>query len=316
MLAEQRALLVRVEPCLAAWAELCACAELQERLARGERIADELPRLLGVKNWGDLLAWHAHFQALEPGCAARAAETLASTLDLVEAFDDRSLIAEMVRIAGEQRVLVAARTFLEAGWLDASVLRAALEPRLRRAATPVRGEQLVLNEVRSLFALYDQTRLEGASALLEGGSAELEPLLEYLGTVEPALALARLPAPEYHRLRPVRSLAEDPGRSFVNACSNAFDRLHRQRSIVALFRVALAIEEQRESSGALPATLDELAGSFADGVPADPLTAGPFPWTVESGRGRLGPTACPLHGSSGRKCDWPRAVEELAAFEF
>ena len=129
------------------------------------------------------------------------------------------------------------------------------------------------------------------------------------------VAIVRISAGEYHRVRLERGPA-DPDGSFVNACSNALDRVHRQRSLLALFRVALAIEEHRERTGALPATLAELAGAFADGVPADPLTAGPFPWAIEAGRGRLGPTACPLHGASERKCDWPRTVEELAAFEF
>jgi hypothetical protein len=92
--------------------------------------------------------------------------------------------------------------------------------------------------------------------------------------------------------------------------------LHRYRSILSLFRVALAIAEHRERTGRLAADLRELEAAFPDGLPVDPLTGAPFPWTLDAGHGRLGPTACPLHGSADRKCSWPTAVEQQLAWKF
>jgi hypothetical protein len=63
-----------------------------------------------------------------------------------------------------------------------------------------------------------------------------------------------------------------------------------------LGRVALAIEKHRARTGAPPERIEDLAETFADGLPRDPMTGAPFSYRLVDGRARLGPTACPEHG--------------------
>lgn len=308
-LEEQRARVAQAEPCLAAWAELCADPALQRCLERGERIPEDTPRFMSLRSWGHLLAWRAYFQTQDPVDRALAAETLASVFDLAAAFGDRTLIAEMIGVALEQRALLEAWTFVEESWLDAGALRAALEPRLRRGASEQRDEELVLHEVRRSLELVERAVPGLLCRSSECACRELGSFLEHFASVERALALARLPAAELHRIR----LEQSDG-SFVSHCYTAFSTLDRHRSIISLFRVALAVGEHRERTGALPEALSELGPAFEGDVPTDPLTGAPFPWTIAADRGRLGPTACPQHGSE-RECAWDAALEGLLAFE-
>ena len=54
-----------------------------------------------------------------------------------------------------------------------------------------------------------------------------------------------------------------------------------------LARVALAAAERRETTGAWPASLDELRDAFPDGVPLDPYTDAPFVYDASGAKVRL-----------------------------
>jgi hypothetical protein len=320
--APYHAWVARAQPALATWlhSELCGTPpagappgseewmplrqRVWARLGRGQRIAVEPPRLLVLRNWANCLAWHAFFEARndsrEPW-ELDAAGILASVFPLALAYDDASFLGTMVRIAVEQQVVAAARALLAQGALPAPALRAELDPWLARSAA-FEPREMLAGELRAFLALHEHT---GAG---EGG----RELLEHFAGVEEAFELAER-SPADLRAAP----GGDPPGGFLSVFRSALAGLHRHRSVLALGRVALAIEEQRARTGALPGHLERLTAAFADGLPLDPLTGAPFSYRLEGGRARLGPAACPEHGSDEcRDMDWPAAVEQLLAWEF
>lgn len=290
------------------------------RLQRGERIATEIPRLLWLRNWGNLLAWTAFFEAQESvedePWELDAAGILASTFPLVLAFDDGSLIGTMARNGVEQQMLRAAKALLQHGSVPARALRSALEPELVRSGACRSGEVLE-GELRAILAIYDRARAGEAHEPLgeEQDLTDAGFFLWFFAGVEEAFEFAGRGPLELHAA--LEGAAREDKATFARTSIGALLQLERHRSILALGRVALAIEEQRERTGALPERLELLAEAFPGGLPTDPLTGASFPYTVDGSHARLGPTACPEHGSdASRHLDWTAAVEQLLAWEF
>ncbi len=314
-----RAWVERARPVLAAWVRIESCdpvardassftldrMPLRQRIGlcweRGQRIANEPPRLPVLRRAANLIAWRASLDATkdpaerEP-CEIAPAELVASIFTLAYAYDDSSLAGTMARIAIEEQALRAARLMLEQRTIPAVEMRAALEPFLARSAA-FDPREMIEGELRSFLALYDRVASDGREAL------------EYFANLREAFDLAQ------------GSVTDSDGGAagddaFVESCRNALARVERHRSIVATFRVALGLLDRRERQGIFPTDLGELAAAFPDGAPADPLTGEPFAYRVEGGRAFLGPAACPLHGAGEcRHTDWPAATEQMLAYE-
>ena len=277
---------------------------VEPRVRRGERIAPEALEPASSKTWARALAWRAVLEARAPAeddpDRPRPAEILSSAFPLLAAFDNGSFAGALVRCALEDELLRTARVLVCEHRVPAHQLRAFLDPWLARSLA-VEPRALVEGEL-SWFFEHGPGQLEPAKLGLEA----VDRLLVHFGSVERTLELARLPAPELDR-QP-RGTESPP--LFATAGTLAISALHRHRSVLALARVALAIEEHRERTGALPVRIEELADSFVDGLPVDPWTGAPFAWSIENARGRLGPAA----GAEDER-DGPTAVERLLAWD-
>jgi hypothetical protein len=210
----------------------------------------------------------------------------------------------MVRVALEAETLRAARALLREGHVSAHVLRTVLEPWLVRSLA-VEPRELVEGELH-WFLERSLGSLQPAGATHIGAEAA-DALLVRFGSVERAFELARLSAREIER----RIEQRDPAQStspFAVACVSALTTLHTHRSTLALARVALALADARSETGALPVRLEDVAARFADGLPLDPRSGMPFPYSVEGSRTRLGPAEC-------AEGDWAAAVERLLAWD-
>ena len=272
---------------------------VEVRLQRGERVANDIPRLVHMRNWSQLLAWRAYFQARisDPGSepwSLGSEQILASVLPLAAAFDDGSILGMHVRLEAELHTLRAARALLRKHCITATALRQVLDPLLVASAS-VEGIHVI------------EGSLGQACDALELSSDATDELVDYEGA-EAALRWARLPAADFFR-ELERSGLPEPG-GFEARAVSSLALLHRHRSILTLFRVGLAIEEFRERTATLPTNLGEIAASFPNGMPLDPLSGEPFAW-LRAG-GRLGPVT----GPDGEHLDWPEAVEQLLAWDF
>jgi hypothetical protein len=308
-----RAWIERARPALEVWVRIEPCDVPSDRISlrqrvesyweQGRRIAVDPPRLQVLRRAANLLAWRASFDAASgpedrAPCEIAPARILASTLTLAYAYDDASLIGTMARIAIEEQTLRAARLMLEQGTLSAKDVRKALEPSLARSAA-FEPREMVEGELRAFFALYDRVASDGAEALV------------HLANAGDAFDLAQRSASDPADI----SLARDD--AFLQSCRSALARVHRHRSLVVIFRIALALMEHRERERALPQHLEELAPAFGGELPRDPVSGAPIPYRFEEGRVLLGPTACPTHGNDAcRHVDWAAAVEQMLAFEF
>ncbi len=316
----------------------------------GRRIAADPPRLQVLRRAANLLAWRASFDAAKAGkdrepCEIEPAEVLASTITLAYAYDDSSLIGTMARIAIEEQTLRAARLMLEQGTMSASELRRALEPSLARSAA-FDPREMIEGELRAFLALYERVAPnrsvvpdngnDDGNGIAPGGcvppneriapyeriprgertAPDVDALsdaveaLDYFSKVGDAFDLAQRPSCDPNDA----PRTGDDG--FLQSCRNALARVNRHRSIVAVYRVALALLERREREGALPQSLDELAPAFQGELPRDPVTGAPIPYRFEGERVFLGPTICTTHGLAAcRHVEWAVAVEQLLAWD-
>jgi hypothetical protein len=314
-----RAWIERSRPVLASWVRLARCEAratdgnprsiqwipLRDRIEtywdRGQRIAMDPPRLPVLRRAANLFAWRAAFDAATTAkdrdeCEIEPAEILASILTLAYAYDDSSLIGTMARITVEEQTLQAARLMLEQGTLSASDLRRALEPALARSAA-FEPREMIEGEMRAFLALYDRVASDGLEAV------------DHFASIEEAFELAQRPSVDPNET----SAADD---EFLRSCRGALARVHRHRSIVTTWRVALALMEHRERDGAFPERLEELAAAFEGEFPRDPVTDAPIAYRVDGSRALLGPTACPMHGEEPcRHVEWPVAVEQMLAWD-
>ena len=76
-------------------------------------------------------------------------------------------------------------------------------------------------------------------------------------------------------------------RSLSAATSGIVQFLTRSDAAFRLAAAALAVAERHETTGAWPASLDEIRGEFPGGVPLDPYTDAPFVYEVMSDTVRI-----------------------------
>jgi hypothetical protein len=272
-LAATRGVLARLWEPLAEWESLARGPGLRRALATGSVVSR--PRLLVLRSWTNLLCWQSMLDALDG--RADPAGALASALYLAQAFDDGTTIGWMIRGAGERLVMDACRALLEQGALDARVLEERLRSPLARIAS------------RPPHELLENDALAFLDCLPQGSGVE---------------AFAKV----YYQLDMSLYLEEQRERS-LDALEREMELLATRTAIV---RIALAVEAHRAEHGALPASLDELAWAFPDGIPVDPIAQRVFPYVVDGDRARLGPGAW----CEREPVAWDIACERLRAWEF
>jgi hypothetical protein len=261
--------------------------ELDESLAG----AIELPP--HRRAWIRLLCARAVLDAGRTSGSADAARRLSGALDLARLLGERTSWGLLSRQSLEALALGALQQILREEPIDATILRAAIEPRLRAASEIARLDAALAGDLR----LWEERRrpaLAGANGTaLLSRPGELERQVATLRSFDCARVLALLPEREYERwprdgrgLPLVESGASDGHDSSWTAVVEAW-RAHQ--SALALARLALAIVEWRQLHGFWPEDLDPLRGAFEGGVPLDPCSARPIAWSAA--QARLGPTA-------------------------
>jgi hypothetical protein len=236
------------------------------------------------------------------GARARAAPDGARRLDAIACeaaiagrLDAVTIIDRMVAMAAAGAAISDVRREVAAGRIDPAAARARLDPLLRRPWLPtirtgLRCERVVL--IRAYAITLDGTfpgprrpwyrnivpKAWGGSAGDEwyhaGMAAEI---VEECGRLDRAFKVPLAPLAVYHPA----VIAELKGASNLAATHvMTYDRLipaaARMESAQNLARVALAVAELHATTGAWPASLDDVAPMFPDGVPRDPLTGEAF----------------------------------------
>ncbi len=312
--ASQRELLESLAGPLAEWKALARSPEFAHALADGGGVAPPGRTLLVLRGWIDLVCWQAYLEALNS--SEGAIETLATALDLAQAFDGGTMIDGCIRFAGAGIVLDACRRMLHQQLLDPVRLRESMEARFERITRSDRLSGVVENEILLFYDhLPEDAGIEDVGSVLSYSSTylfferarQVQEALCFFDRVEELPALAVLEPSEHF------ALAREEHESIYGASLRALlDFRDYFASQAALARVALAIEAHRAERGALAASLDELAWAFPSGVPVDPLTEEPFSYACDGSRARLGPSAWVERDP----VEWSVALERLLAWEF
>jgi hypothetical protein len=237
--------------------------DVQAALARGDRLAQERPRMDLAHAVGSFLC----IDAILTEDDGRAAARLGTALDLAAALDDRSLIGTMIAGMIERRVTETAFMLLGQGRIAPSALRTVFEPRLTRP--PIDPLDVLRQEVAGGGGLE---RLAGFEVVVRLASVDSLAWFDARSGFEGAL-------PE----------ADDRDLEIARMLVRQLDELQRREARRALLRTRLAIEVHRAERGAWPEELDSLAALFPAGLPTDPLTGRPFAYARVDGSRVLGP---------------------------
>ncbi len=219
-------------------------------------------------------------------------------------LESRALFDEFLSAWAMDRAAQATLHSLERGGIDAAAWRARLDadfarPWLPRFRDAVRLERAyILDFLRT--ADFDQiaqtdtittkrwtkvlldriaSRLDSVvkgDAAPRGSPADLAQALAASETLEstPTDSYPRMAA-EFARLG--AGASQSYGHiSVIRPIVQCAERLARTDAATRLARIALAAAEHRAKHGDFPASLDDLAGAFPNGVPLDPFTDAPF----------------------------------------
>jgi hypothetical protein len=267
----------------------------------------ELPRvqrlvsLHHARTWSRTGGWH-------PGTPIRV------RLRLSRAIERPWLFMGMVAMACAESAARDVRDVLAEGKAAASELRAELDEHLRitlsdRMPSLVRAE--IVNST-AMLTQFESTGIIDADGKrirrIDSMGNRLVTRLWFGGPPDMLRALseaAEIDDPTYsvRRRRFIEIDRDAPG--FAQTATLAFPIIVRKAARadanLRLARIALAATERRETTGAWPASLDDLRDMFPDGVPLDPFTERAFVYEVRGGALRI--------ASAGR-CDDEPAVSE------
>ena len=232
-------------------------------------------------------------------------------------IDSYSAMDEVLGLAVVSGAVNVLRVQIESDALPASRARAAIDAELRADALPQLSDAARYLIVQ--FATDYGILLHGAYPVAKGGGRSAS------GTWNtPSMSMVIwLRGGPVDCLRMLRALAELPTRSLLETrrgveavCATAHDvtnapaqygrtlvsKLGRADAVFRLARVALAVAERHEATGVWPASLDDVAGEFPDGLPVDPYTESDFVYELREGEVRI--------ASVGRLPEDPAVDEE------
>jgi hypothetical protein len=231
--------------------------------------------------------------------------------------ESRALIDDMIAAATMTACVRALQRESERGTLDHGAAWRRLEPHLdaswiRRIRAGARLERASMLEfatradfsgarpvVRAgggagdAFSILRDRIAARLRAMADGGGVVENSPAEFAAAhaaLEPAESVSETSAVEaVAELRALAAAEKSGGiaSSWANSLVRVALEIARTEARVRLARIALAAGAMRAKFGALPASLDALAPSFAGGVPLDPFTDAPFEFTANASGVRI-----------------------------
>lgn len=249
--------------------------------------------------------------------AAQIARAVTSRLRLARCIERPSVVVSFQALHSVRSATRDVRDALVGARAPASRLRASIDADLA-FSTSDRFPELCRADIVDLVASIRWAQAGGArhgddlrSSFFSLGRSPSERVIAWLAFGGPdellraAAECAEVDAvglPErMRRLRDIESRQRRYARVATASARRCALLLSRTDANLRLARLALAATERRETTGAWPASLDDLRDMFPDGVPLDPFTERPFVYEV---RGRA------VRIASAGRCDDEPAVSE------
>ena len=243
-------------------------------------------------------------------------ESAACSLRLGRRVHATILIEGVVALAIRAGTITALRPHIECGHVPAVLARAALDAELREPVTPTLGSM-----ARMEIATWTPVYGDDLRGVLPKSTKQMMRASGVTGTLQNTFAKYLMGTPA-DLLRDLRDAARTPEDSYIRGRVHVEELTGRMRRLsklhvgwlaqmernlcrfdatMRLARIALAVTEQRETSGRWPASLDEVRDMFPGGVPLDPFTEAPFEYEVRADGARI--------ASAGHFPDEPKRLE-------